>query len=99
MALDGFQPKVWKTMPAECWQETADLLNSAEHMIMFPLKCLLDIIALLGKTEVDDRPSALTHLLYALYIGIRRPILAEWETSNHGWWDDAVEGNFATESS
>ena len=64
-------------------------------MVMFTLQCLLNIVALLGKTEVDDRPITLTHLLYALYICIRRPILAAWEASNHGWWDDAVKGSSA----
>ena len=36
MAVDGFQPKIWKVMPAECWNDTAELLNVAEHKVMFP---------------------------------------------------------------
>ena len=37
MAVDGFQPRIWKTMPPGCFKDIATLLNGSEQKVMFPI--------------------------------------------------------------
>ena len=36
-------------------------------------------VALLGKSATDDRPISLTSLLYAVYVKIKKPVIADFD--------------------
>ena len=50
-------------------------------------------VALLGKSATDERPISLTSLLYAVYVKIKKPVIADFDRSHATWWDSAVAGN------
>ena len=50
-------------------------------------------VALLGKSATDDRPISLRSLLYAVYVKIKRPVIADFDRAHATWWDSAVAGN------
>ena len=35
----------------------------------------------------------MTAMFYRLIIKMRRPIIGDWETENHGFWDAAIKGS------
>ena len=49
--------------------------------------------ALLGKSGTDDWPISLTSLVYAVYVKIKKPVIADFDRSLATWWDSAVAGN------
>ena len=50
-------------------------------------------VALLGKSATDDRPISLTSLLYAVYVKIKKHVIADFDRAHATWWDSAVAGN------
>ena len=50
-------------------------------------------VALLGKSATDDRPISLTSLLHAVYVKIKKPVIADFDRAHATWWDSAVVGN------
>ena len=50
-------------------------------------------VALLGKSATGDRPISLTSLLYAVYVKIKKPVIADFDRAHATWWDSAVAGN------
>ena len=47
----------------------------------------------MGKSATDDRPISLTSLLHAVYVKIKKPVIAEFDRALATWWDSAVAGN------
>ena len=50
-------------------------------------------VALLGKSATDDRPISLTSLLHAVYVQIKKHVIADFDRAHATWWDSAVVGN------
>ena len=47
----------------------------------------------MGKSATDDRPISLTSLLCAVYVKIKKPVIADFDRAHATWWDSAVAGN------
>ena len=45
------------------------------------------------QTQGGERPIALTAMLYRLAIKMRQPIIGDWQTREHGFWDSAIKGS------
>ena len=57
------------------------------------MQLLIVFVGLIRKPKGGERPVAMTALLCRLIIKMRRPIIGDWETQNHGFWDDAIKGS------
>ena len=59
----------------------------------YPMQLLIVFIGLIPKPKGGERPIAITAMLYRLIIKMRLPIIGDWETDNHGFWDSAIKGS------
>ena len=92
--LDHWTPGNWLNLPIEARKEIASMLSECEVGIVWPHQVTQNAVALLGKSATDDRAMSLTSLLYAVYVKIKKPVIADFDRAHATWWDSAVAGNF-----
>ena len=91
--LDHWTPGNWLNLPIEGRQGIASILSECEKGLVWPHQVMQNAVALLGKSSTDDRPISLTSLLYAVYVKIKKPVIADFDRAHATWWDSAVVGN------
>ena len=91
--LDHWTPGDWLHLPIEAKEEIASILSECENGLVWPHQVMQNAVALLGKSATDDRPISLTSLPYAVYVKIKKPVIAEFDRLHATWWDSAVAGN------
>lgn len=85
-------------LPLPSLQHVAGLFNKWPTLGTFPPQLLLNVVALLGKPQGGERGIALTPIFYRLWCRIRKPHIADWETTHTGDWDFASRGKRASDS-
>ena len=80
-------------LPIEARQGIAPILSECEKGLVWRHQVMQNAVALLGKSATDDRPISLTSLLYAVYVKIKKPVIADFDRAHATWWDSAVAGN------
>ena len=91
--LDHWTPGNWLILPVEARKGIASILSECEAGLVWPHQVMQNAVALLGKSATDDRPISLTSLLYAVYVKIKKPVIADFDRAHATWWDSAVAGN------
>ena len=93
--LDHWIRSNWLSLPIEARDGIAFIfLTKCEKGLNWPHQVMQNAVALLGKSVTDERPISLTSLLYAVYVNIKKPAIAEFDLAHATWWDSAVAGNF-----
>ena len=95
IGLDLWETRWLRRMSDDAAEGMADLLNSVEENIAWPIQILINIIVLMGKPHGDVRPIALMPMLYRLWTKIRNASIDEWGSLHHGPWDAAIRGSSA----
>ena len=95
LGSDGVQPTDFRTLPAEAWQDLAELLNSSEQELTFPLQVLLQVMGCIPKPDGSDRVIALVALVTRAWSKCRCGALGEWDKTRAGHWDAALSGHSA----
>ncbi len=90
---DQWAPGDWRKLPVQAKEEIAQQLNDAESKLALPMQILLNAVSLLGKSHTDDRPTAVTALLYAVYSAFRTCYTIEWDIGHAAFWDSAIKGS------
>ena len=91
--LDHWTPGNWLNLPIEARKGIASILSECEAGLVRPHQVMQNAVALLGKSATDDRPISLTSLLYAVYVKIKKPVIADFDRAHATWWDSAVAGS------
>ena len=91
--LDHWTSGNWLNLPIEAREWIASIVSECEKGLVWPHQVMQNAVALLGKSATDDRPISLTSLLCAVYVKIKKPVIAEFDHSHATWWDSAVAGN------
>ena len=91
--LDHWTPGKWLNVPIEARKGIASISNECEAGLVWPHQVMQNAVALVGKSATDDRPISLTSLLYAVYVKIKKPVIADFDRSHATWWDSAVAEN------
>ena len=91
--LDHWTPGNLLNLPIEAREAIVSILSECEKGLVWPHQVMQKSVALLGKSAADDRPISLTSLLYAVYVKIKKPAIADFDRSQATWWDSAVVGN------
>ena len=91
--LDYWTPSNWLNLPVEARKDIASILSECETGLVWPHQVMQNAVALLGKSATDDRPISLTSLLYAVFVKIRKHVIADFDRAHATWWDSAVAGN------
>ena len=95
LGIDHWSPRELKGLPTEAHEELATLLNDIKQNRSWPRHILYDIVVLMGKPNGGTRPIALMPMIYGLWTKIRKPLIAQWETTYSGPWDAAIKGSSA----
>ena len=90
--LDLWATGNWLNFPIEARKGIASILSECEPGLVWPHQVMQNAVALLGKSATDDRPISLTSLLYAVYVKIKRHVIADFDRAHATWWDSAVAG-------
>ena len=80
-------------LPVEARKAIASILSECEAGLVWPHQVMQNVVALWGKSATNDRPISLTSLLYAVYVKIKKPVIADYDRALATWWDSAVDGN------
>ena len=91
--LDHWTPGNCLNLPIEARKGIASILSECEAGLVWPHQVMQNAVALLGKSATDDRPISLTSLLYAVYVKIKKPVIADFDRAHATWWDSAVAEN------
>ena len=91
--LDHWTPDNLLNLPVEARKAIASILSECEAGLFWPHQVMQNTVALLGKSATDDRPISLTSLLHAVYVKIKKPVIADFDRAHATWWDSAVAGN------
>ena len=91
--LDHWTPNNWLNLPIDARKDVASILSECETGLVWPHQVMQNAVALLGKSATDDRPISLTSLLYAVYVKIKKHVIADFDRAHATWWDSAVAGN------
>ena len=91
--LDHWSPSNWLNLPIEARKEIASILSECETGLVWPHQVMQNAVALLGKSATDDRPISLTSLLYAVYVKIKKHVIADFDRAHATLCHSAVAGN------
>ena len=80
-------------LPNKANDEITSSLTKREKEPAWPRQVMQDAVALLGTSATDGKPIFLTSLLFAVYIKIKKPVIAEFDRAHATWRDSAVAGN------
>ena len=92
--LDHWTPGNWLNLPIEARQGIASILSECEKGLVWHHQVMQNAVAFLGKSATDDRPISLRSLLHAVYVKIKKPVIADFDRAHATWWDSAVAGNY-----
>ena len=99
--LDHWTPGNWLNLSLEARQGIASILSECEKGLVWPHQAMQNAVALLGKSATDDRPISLTSLLYAVYVKIKKPVIADFDRAHATVWDsclrEGIKRRFASE--
>ena len=91
--LDHWTPGHWLKIPIKARTGIASILSECEAGLVWPHQVMQNAVALLGKSATDDKPISLTSLLHAVYLKIKKPVIADFDRAHATCWDSAVSGN------
>ena len=93
LGLDKVNPRWLLDLPDGAHDTLVALLECIERRLAWPTAMLENLVALLHKSEVADRPITLTQSLYRLWGRVRKCQVTSWTRAGAGHWDAAVSGS------
>ena len=86
-------------LPRRAFDGLALVLQAVEKSLALPTQTSVNVVALLDKPSGDgERPITLTGYQNAIHMAGCKNEMRNWDSEQHGWWDDAVKGNSALQS-
>ena len=95
LGLDFWQPAAWKVAPPAALAELRALLHQISCQVCWPAQVLCQMVRLLVKPSLDDRPISLMPMLARLWARLHRSTFQAWSKGWAGEWDKAVAGSSA----
>ncbi len=93
VGADQQNPRWWASLPDQGIHALACVLEEVERSLQWPMATMCNVVALLPKTTVADRPITLTQALYRLWGRLRRFEVGNWSQTRAQHWDKVVKGS------
>ena len=98
VGLDDWEAPALRMMPNSALEALTGILNQATSQVMWPMQVLCQLIVLVTKPSLDDRPICLEPMLARIWHRIHKDRLRCWSRQEAGFWDAAIEGSSALRS-